>query len=399
MDKLRSIFYLCFITGLFLVIFSRCSENTPPSIYDPDQQSKPNPEITSLDPPNSTLAGFGEITINGMNFSPVIEENTVFFGNEKAIILSSSATEIKIQSPNLPEDSIEVKIAVHGALLFSNSIYYTLVSLLEEVGDFDNYDDAYGIAFDKDDNLYVSLAGKKIVKVTPDGEKQDYATTLFDKASAMKVGPGGALYLVNIIQFMLRVPPGGGASELFTTLPGGVFDLDFDSFGNIYCGGSGNAIYRVKSDGSNEVAADYPSVFIRSLRVYDGYVYVGGKDNATDHQYIWRNQIISADELGSTEIYFDWSNEIDPASEVLSITFAADGDMYVGTNAPEAIIIVHPNGSHEALYPGVLEPESYALCWGNGQHLYTNRRNADASKKRIIKINVQKDGAPYHGRQ
>ncbi|PIP13935.1 MAG: hypothetical protein COX49_00745, partial [bacterium (Candidatus Stahlbacteria) CG23_combo_of_CG06-09_8_20_14_all_40_9] len=165
------------------------------------------------------------------------------------------------------------------------------------------------------------------------------------------------------------------------------------------CGGSGNAIYRVKPDGSNEVAADYAGVGIKSVRVFNGYVYVGGKDNI-GQQYIWRNEIISADELGANEVYFDWSNEIGSAYDILSVTFSADGDMYVGTNAPEAIIIVHQDKSFEPLYPGALEPRSYALCWGNGSYLYVNRRSDDVTKKRIIKIDMQdKEGAPYYGRQ
>ncbi|MDQ7053702.1 MAG: hypothetical protein Q9P14_12720 [candidate division KSB1 bacterium] len=73
--------------------------------------------------------------------------------------------------------------------------------------------------------------------------------------------------------------------------------------------------------------------------------------------------------------------------------------MYVGTNAPEAIFVVHPDGSFEPLYPGVIEPETYAMVWGNGQYLYVNRRNVDATKKKIIRINMLKNGAPYFGRQ
>ncbi len=373
-------------------------EKEHPSIWNPGQEYKPDPVITNVEPEEGTFAVIGEVTIDGENFSTVKEENHVYFNGIKATNLSVTDTELVVLAPNVAGDSLKIQLYVDGALLFAEYYPYKLVLPAKEYGGFDDYDDCYGIACDLDENLYVSLVGKKVVKVTPDGEQHDYAASSFDKASAIKMGPGGYLYYVNIMNYMFRVLPEGGTDELFAALPGGVYDLDFGPSGNIYCGGSGNAIYRVKPDASSEVAVDYPSVSIKAVRVFDGYVYVGG--DSVGHQCIWRNEIISADELGANEVYFGWSSEIGSAYNILSVTFSADGDMYVGTNAPEAIIIVHPDKSYEPLYPGALEPESYALCWGNGQYLYVNRRSDDVSKKRIIKVNMlDKEGAPYYGRQ
>jgi len=368
------------------------------SIWGPDKEYKPDPKITSVEP-DSTYAGIGEVTIKGENFSPAKDSNHVYFDGKEATTLSATATELVVLAPNVAGDSLTIKLRVDGALLYDEYYPYKLMRAAIEYGGFSDVDDAWGIACDIGETLYVSLAGNKLVKVTPDGEQQDYATTSFAKASGMKMGPEGYIYYVNLLQFIFRVPPGGPKDELFAMLPGGAYDLDFGPSGNIYCGGSGAAIYRVKPDKSKEVAADYSSISIRTVRVYNGYVYVGG--DSSGHQYIWRNQIISADSLGPKEIYFDWGTEIDPTSDVLAITFATDGDMYVGTDAAEAIVIVHPDGSHEALYPGgVLEPESYALCWGNGQYLYVNRRSTGAAKNRIIRINMfDKEGAPYYGRE
>lgn len=390
---------LTIIIILFLAFtsFIGCEKENP-SIWNPGQEYKPNPVITGVEPVDGTFAVIGEVTIKGENFSTVKEENHVYFSGKKATILSATETELNVLTPNIAGDSLTIKLRVDGAVLFAEYYPYKLLLAASEYGGFGDLDDAYGIACDLDENLYVSLAGKKVVKVTLDGEQHDYAATSFEKASAMKVGPGGYLYYVNILNYMFRVLPGGGTDELFAMLPGGVYDLDFCPSGNIYCGGGGNAIYRVKPDASSEVAADYPSVGIKAVRVFNDYVYVGG--DSTGYQCIWRNQIISADSLGPKEVYFDWSTKVGPASDVLSITFATDGDMYVGTNAPEAVIIVHPDKSYEPLYPGALEPESYALCWGNGQYLYINRRSTDPAKKRIIRTNMlDKEGAPYYGRQ
>ena len=138
---------------------------------------------------------------------------------------------------------------------------------------------------------------------------------------------------------------------------------------------------------------------LKRFRVFNGYVYVGGAENSTSHHYVWRQQIISDDQLGEKEVFFDWSGTIAQNSEVLSITFAADGDMYIGTNAPETIVAVHPDGSYEAVYPGVIFPEAHAMTWGSSNYLYINRRNdVDLTQRRVIKLNMQKLGAPYYGR-
>lgn len=384
---------------IVLMILIACERSATPSLYVENEPSKSVPVISTINPPLESLAGIGQITIVGQNFSTIISENIVFFGSDTAQIISASATELVVESPNLPRDSLQVKIAVDGAFEFSNIAFYTLRSVFEIMGEFGEFDDAFGIAVDSVDNLYVSLQGKKIVKITPQNEQSEYATTLVDKASAMKFGPDGHLYYVNILSFVLRVLPGGGTDELFTTVPGGVFDLDFDQFGNLYAGGSGEAVYRVKSDKSKTVAADYSAVSIRTVRVFNDYLYVGGQTGSPITHKIWRNQIISADSLGPNELYFDWSGEVGGGTEVLAVTFADDGDMYVGTNASDAIYIIHPDKSYEPLYPGIISPFGYALSWGNGEFLFLNRRDNDnGTRKNVLKVLMRKTGAPYYGR-
>ncbi|RMF63236.1 MAG: hypothetical protein D6743_11025 [Calditrichaeota bacterium] len=375
-----------------------CGKEPTSSIWNPQWQGRPDPVISRVEPAEGAFAGIGLVTLYGENFSSDAAENHVYFDGVSAEILSASTTSVQVKAPNITGDSVRIKLRVDGAILFAEWYPYRLEPAAIEWGDFDQFDDAYAIACDKDENVYVSLKGKKIVRVTPDGERQEYATSLADKASGMKIGPDGSIYYVNILPFMFRIPPQGN-DGLFARLPGGAFDLDFGPNGNIYCGGSGKALYRVKTDGSSEVAADYGNVTIRTVRVFNGYVYVGGKDGDTGQHNVWRNQILSATELGPKELYFEWSNKIGAHADLLSLTFAEDGDMYVGTNAPEAIFVVHPDGSFEPLYPGVIEPETYAMTWGNGPYLYVNRRSVDPKKKKIIRINMLKNGAPYFGRK
>lgn len=379
-----------------MILIIGCEADNPPSIFDPNATGQPAPTITQIMPADSTLAGIGEITLKGTNFSPVPEENLVFFNKDKVSLISASETQLVLNSPNSPSDAIEIKIAKQGAYLFSNVMNYKLKQALWEYAGYGEYDDPYGIACDQNDNLYVSLATRKVEKVTPDGVRQDFGTTSFLKAQAMRVGPDDNLYLSRLTTALYRIPLAtGGTTAKWTDAPGKIWDLDFSPSGMLYAGGDNNDLYRIKPDGSGAAVAAYPSVYIKAIKVYNGYVYVAGNDKSANHQYVWRNQIISDDQLGEREIYFDWSTKVDPNSEVSSITFAADGDLYIGTNAAAAIMVVHLDGSIEPLYPGVIEPTSYAMAWGPGQYLYVNRRNdLDPTKKRMIKLFMQKYGAP-----
>ena len=384
------------LTILTLCILASC-EREYPSIWNPNQEFRPNPIITSVEPPEGTFAVIGTVTVKGENFSPVKDENYIYFDGERGTILTANDTLLTANPPNIAGDSIRIKLRVEGALLYAEYYPYKLMYAAEEYGGFGDYDDCYGLACDTNENLYVSVRSRKVIMVTPDGEQHEYATTSFEKASAMRMGPEGYIYYVNILPYVFRILPGGGSDELFVVLPGGVYDLDFDQYGNLYCGGNGQAIYRVKLDRSYELAADYSGIDIKAVRVFNGYLYVGG--DSSDHKCIWRNQIVSEDSLSVRELYFDWSSYFG-TYDILSITFDTDGNMYVGTDAPDAIIIIRPDKTYTPLYPGVLEPQSYSLCWGNKEYLYVNRRSDDPSKKRIIRVNMlDKRGAPYYGRQ
>ncbi len=399
---MRKIIFLLLMTLAAIAFFISCEADNPASIYDSNKEGDATPVLTKLLPEESTLAGIGEITLQGSNFSTVPENNLVYFDKTLTTVVSSSESQITVKSPNILGDSIDVKIAVQGAYLYSNIMEYKLVPALWEFGAFDEYSDAYAIACDSDENLYVSTKGKKVYKVTPDGEKTVYSEDSgFDKASGMKMGPGGYLYFVNILSYMFRIPPGGGKYEMYTVLPSGGFDLDFGPNGNLFCGGNGDGLYRIKPDKSNDVVADYTDIYIKSVRVYNGYVYVAGEYTGTDAEAVqmgvWRNQILADDgTVSEKELVLDWASQFN--GYLISINFSEDGDMYVGTDEPEGIIIFHEDGSYEGMYPGVIEPESYALCWGNGPFLYVTRRGAEATQKRIMIVNAQKNGAPYYGR-
>jgi len=375
-----------------------CEQEKEESLFDPDYLSDHSPVITAMSPLDSALAGIVEITISGQNFSPQVENNFVYFDKTKAEVLEASETQLKVQSPNVVEDAMMVKVAVFGAVSFSNLMPYKLVRGVGEYGGFGNFDDIYVVECDKEENLYVALGSRKILKIAPDETVTEYGTTAFPLFSTMKFGPDGYLYIGRLIKAIYRIPPGGGAAKKWISMPDNVYDFDFSDNGMLYVSGKGDSLYLVKPDESVIGVAAYPDTYIKAVRIFNGYVYVGGRDNATDREFIWRNQILGDNSVGENELYFDWSANVDETSEILSMTFSADGEMFVGTDAEAGIINVHSDGTFEPLYPGVLEPETYSMAWGNGFFLYIARRNDDTTKRRVIKINMLTDGAPYYGR-
>lgn len=404
-----NIFLLLILIYIFQI---GCAKETSPSLWDPNTPSGSTPEITEIIPPIWALSGVTEITIKGNNFSDNMGENFVYFNEVPAEQLSASTTEIVVKAPLLVGDSIAIKIAVHGSELFSSVIVYRLEYTQLEYGDINEFSDAYGLACDLQDNIYVSLGSSKIVKITPDQEQVDFVDLTPGFFKSMKIGPGGSLYAART-KFIYKAPPEGGATiPRFTgRMPQSVTDFDFDANGNIFVSAR-YGIYCVKSDASFIKSADYPSTTFSSIRVYNGYVYVSGEYSGTDtnipQKAIWRNQITSADgDLGATELTFDWfafAGEF--ASTVMAITFDEDGYLYAGLDDENAITVILPNidgnylnGSTEQLYPGVLTPPSFIFCWGNSQYLFVNRKGINPESQRLLRITMGKNSAPYYGRQ
>lgn len=383
---------------LFCMITMGCESEKAQKLYDPDSVYNPDPVITAIEPADSALAGIVTIKLIGQNFSPVLENNFVHFGKTKAKIWEASENQLVVQSPNIIVDATMVKVSVLGAISFSNLMPYKLIQGVGEIGGFGDFDEPVLVECDKDENVYVALSAKKILKISPNEEVTEYGATTFPLFSTMRFGQDGFLYIARNTKILYKIAPGGGNAAQWTSFRSAIYDFDFSPNGLLFAGGKGDSLFLIKPDGSHFGMASYPNTYIKAVRVFDGYVYVGGKDNTANQQFIWRNQIISDNELGSNELYFDWGTNIDPTSEVLSITFSEDGDMYVGTDGESAIIIVHPDGTFEPLYRGVLEPTSNSLSWGSKQFLYVARRSDDATKRRVIRINMLKNGAPYFGR-
>ena len=395
-----------------LALNSGCEKSEPPLVWDPNQQSGAAPFISSANPPSSAIGGVTQVTLTGGNFVPVDTQNLVYFGGARAKVVSGTPTQLVVVAPDTVASGLSVRVAVPGALsLAVYSTPYAIEKALGSYGDFTPVDEVYSIAVDGSENLYAQLAPPdtstppKVFMVTPSGTKTLYSTLdkTFPKASEMKMGPGGYLYLQQTNNVKLwRIPPCGGPATVWVTLPGKAGSIDFDSVGNLYAGGTSAGLFVVAPNGTSRSVGAYLNISIRSVRVFAGAVYLL-VDSPTKRVY--KNAILNTNgDLGPNTVAFDWANagSAYTSASLFALTFAANGDMVIGTNVANPIVIVHPDGSSEPLYPGVIPTQitqSLQFAWGTGTSLYVNRDNPGTNVTRgVSKLSMGENGAPYYGR-
>jgi len=401
-----------------LLIGTGCEKEEADSIYNPNEVGNDAPVITAVDPP-SVYALIDNIIITGENFldNPLL--NYVYFGNAKAQVLESSSTQIVVLAPYIEGDSLLVKVAAAGANAFGEYSPYKIEFAAIEYGGATATHSVSAVTCADSEKVYICSGGlMKIQFITPESETpEDFAeipaTLLTTPFGNMSVGPNGYLYGTNR-KVVYYVSPDGSIVDKYATLSGNANDIDFDINDNMFVTSRG-AVYCILPD-TTVIKTEYDSRHdLKSIRIYDGYVYVVGKYTGTDVTYVkrgvWRNQILDANgTLGPWEDVFDWDTYIGAAGpDLLSITFDIDGVMYLGADQADgydAIYMLESDGggsylssTPEPLFPAVLSAPTNNFSWGSDQYLYVNRIGAEDENKRLIRITTGKLSAPYYGRQ
>jgi hypothetical protein len=398
--QLLALLAVALLAGLLI----GCTEEPPPSLYDSNYVSGPQPKVTAIAPATNALAGVTTLTITGENFNSDPAKNMVFFGAATAKLSSATATQLILKAPVVIGDSIKVKVAVQGADLFSTPYLYKLEAPTEDkFGNFGANDEVASMDCDTAGNVFVSMLssglGTGVWRFTPDGTK---GTTVYSNPfsgavgswKGMKFGPGGAIFCVAARAIVFRIPPGGGNAAVWVSGSGlsNLNDLDFDASGNIWTSGTAAAsIFRIKQDKSVQA---FPFVgTVRAVRVYNGYLYVGGLRDSLEK--VWRFPI-TGDNLGTEEEYFNVSGVYGANSfGVYGLAFDTNGNMYIGTDAADGILLVNSAKQGSPYYPGILSAATVYLTWGKGANLFQGK---GGTTKTIVKINTQKASAPYYGR-
>lgn len=388
------------LSTLALLALASCTKTDSVGLYDPGESYAPPPTITTVRPPGVGFAGMDTIIIEGTNFSPVLEENVVYFNGQPSALLSASPTQITLKAPLVTSDSIGIRVAVRGALAFSNTHQYRLNAGVISFGGLISTELSASLATDATGNLYAAYGpGTRdagILKFTPAGVRSIYApaTSGVILWTGIKMGPSGYLYAARNIRAIYRFSPGGGtAGALWLAFPAGTFiaDIDFDRDGNIWGVGNNANIYRV--DRTNAIAT-YPFAgAVHSARVYNDHLYFAARTDASEK--IWRAPITSG-VLGTPEVYFDFSAAY-PAKTALAITLASDGALYIGTDAEDGLVIVNTDKSFSApftTYKSLFGTGIGFLAWGSAEDLY-----ASTVSGALLRFTIRgKTSAPYFGR-
>lgn len=390
---------LLVILVLGLVLVGGCENPKTGSLYDATATGMPQPTITSVSPAGSAFAGMDTIVITGTNFSTTLGDNSVLFNITPAALLRVTATQITLKAPLVALDSVAIRVSVFGSSLFSNTYQYKLLAGMAKFGSFIAGEAATSLTVDATGNLFSGFSSNGIeagvVKFTAAGTRSAYAPATAGVSfwSGLKFGPGGFLYAARNARAMYRFPANGsGPGAVYQALPVGVFgyDFDFDQSGMMWIGGNNSSIYRLDP---NKVLTTFPFVAqIRSVRVYNGYLYFSAKTDAGEK--IWRAQI-SAAGLGTPEVYFDFG-AVYPTNIASCITFSSDGILYIGMDSPDGILVVNPDKSFSApfaAYSALYTPSISFMTWGASNDMYVS-----SSSGALIKVTVRgKKSAPYYG--
>lgn len=391
------------LTILAAFLVTGCNEDPNPGLDDLISPSTTPPSISTIEPSSGGLAGITVLTINGSNFSSDQSKNAVFFNGVKGEVLSATSTQLKVRPPNVISDSVQVKASVFKVENFSNIVFYKLAPAAVEIFKFDpaNSGTPYGITVDANENVYTSVAKQTnagIYKVDPQGTLSLWARKDAESFfNSLTMGPSDVIYATRRVRAIFQVSEGIPSSTYATytaSIGGTASDSDFDQNLNLWVGANGNILSITPA----KVIQAFPfDGNINAIKIFNGAIYAVAASN--NQQILWKVPIISADNIGTPEVYFNFTSEVDSVIKLNDISIAADGDIYIGTDAKkDPIYVIHPDKSFEQLYPGIIKSTVNSLCWGTGNYLYMTRNLSNDFTQTIIRIDMEKPGAPYFGR-
>lgn len=411
----KSFLMILSFVSIILISVTGCEDDPPQGIYNPNYQSAGTPAVTTIVPENAPyfIAGVTTAVVTGSNFSTDTSKIIVYCDATVATVTSATATEIKFRVPNFSKDTVKVKIAVQGATNFSSEKIISIKPSVETFTVIDTKNEkAWGITIDKNNALYVSVTtaggvGLGVKKIVGDTLRSDFSNRTTDNEWAgIKVGPGDTLYAVRNLAVLFALRQSTNPIVYINGISNGSLsalkDLDFDSQKNIWAGGEGTTkLYRINT---NKQIRSFPFTGdVRSVRVYNNALYVGGRTivGSDTTEGVFKFPIIAADtSLGTMETYFNLkTNARYAASKAYAITFDNSGTLYLGTDHADGIIKVETNGTSGPFYYGVIGAKIISFAWSTGNALYAVRERASTATQELIKIDMQKTGAPYFGRE
>lgn len=365
------------------------------TLYDEGRTAKPDPVLSRIEPDGQAFAAVDVLTLTGQNFAPAVAENFVYFEDQRGTVLEASATQLKVLPPNLVGEALTVRVSVLGAASFSNPVAYRLDAPAESFGTIATGEEPFGLTTDAEGNLYISLftngVSSGIKKLAPDGSRSDFITSTF-KWDGLRWGPDGLFYGVRSVRAIFRYPATGGTTaETWVVLPDNalrLLALDFDAAGNLWAAGAGSNLYRI---GPDKTVTAFPFVAtVRALKVWNGFLYVAAQQDGV--YGVFRFPLTGTNDLGPVETYFDFAGQVDAVANIFSMAVATTGELLLGTDLTDPVIIVAPDRTWSYLHPTVLQPAALSLAWGTAPFLYMSGGRTETTEPALTRINTRREG-------
>lgn len=388
-----------------LIFFNGCGDDPEPGLWPTFvSQDKPAPVINTITSEKQALAGVTVITINGENFSPISDENRVYFNGVRGEIINSTPTQIAVKVPLVSGDSVQIKISSFKVEDFSNVFIYKIDKAVDEYFSFDPVQVGVpnAITFDNTGNLFVSLADKGIWKLTPQKTISQFipkgAETKWD---ALRIFSNGTVHATKNIRGVWRLFEGVVPRNAPWGLPPAstlLKDFDFDANMTIWAVGTNsstnNSLYKIEQQDSVAKIISFVAT-LRAVRVFNNFLYVAGLKSGVEG--VWRFPIDGSGNLGTEELYFNLTDTY-PSVRSNAMTFSEDGNLFLGTNqSPNPIIMVKPDRSSEILYEGVFPGnEVISMYWPQGSKLFITQASGAGLNQTVRWVDIQKPGAQYY---
>jgi len=373
---------LSFTLIIGMALFSCSAPDEPtygPDHPDPNPTGKAAPQLDSL----STSEGYLKdvIQIYGSGFITTPEYNLVSFGKNVGKINSATTSELTVQTPNLSNDTVDVRVSVKGSEYWSQPLSFIFKNTLQTIDEEIVWPN--GVAVDGDGNVYIGSADAgTIYKVTPDGVKSEFASV--PVSGSIRFGPDNYLYVCEQGEDKIeRISPDGSTIEEVVSVPSPI-NFDWDQNGNMYIVENETGIHRLDTSGSLTYMADLSTV--KCNRVFGNYLYATA---------IWDGKIsrfeITSDGLGDEEVVME---EMDSP---LGIEFDAEGTMYYTLAWETNLYTLKEDGTEEVLYEGELMTPMHYINF-HGKIMYIVYPGwGDVGKTMSAYIGVEQ--APNYGLQ
>ncbi len=377
---LKSALGLLFFIGL---VFIACKAPDQPTYGtdnpDPNPTGQPAPTLSEIDPQEGYLKQ--TVTIKGSGFNTVPEYNFVAFDKKEATVLSATATELEVKTPNIADTTIKVKAAVKGSEYWSNFLDFTFKSVLQVISEEINW--PMGVEADDQGNVYVGSATDEVIyKFDSDGNKSVFAEV--PVSGSIGWGPGGYLYVAQSWENkIVRVSSDGQTIEDYLTDIDTPVDFDWDSNGTMYicANDEGFKMY----DGASITHLSDIGGGSKSCRVYEDAVYLTN---------IWDGQImkfpITDGGVGTAELVYEGDSPV-------GLEIDEEGTLYYSEAWETTLYTLAENGSSETLFEDQLMTPMRYLTFHNKMLYVVYPGWGDVGEVMSIYIGVEQ--APNYGLQ